>query len=173
MLKVRFCIHTHPHQHLHHNAGDSGHAPVDRAFLERVASALSTAGANLVTGPASAKNELIAHIKAKEPALFKKISRVETLDHPSGGALVAFARRFFKADNRCIRFPSIDSRLFCELRLPTSAPHCASAGTAGATVAMAPRPTAIRYVARTAGAARRTRRRSIKTARGRRAARVP
>src|SRR4051812_14638218 len=30
---------SHPHQHLHHkaNSGDSGHAPVDKKFLEQVA----------------------------------------------------------------------------------------------------------------------------------------
>jgi hypothetical protein len=32
--------------------------------------------------------------------LFKRISGVETLDHPTDGALVAFARRYFKADDR-------------------------------------------------------------------------
>jgi stalled ribosome rescue protein Dom34 len=93
---------THAHQHLHHkaNAGDSGHAPVDTAFLKGVATALSSAGAILVTGPANAKTELVAYIKAEHPELFKKISGVEALDHPTDGALVAFARRYFKADDR-------------------------------------------------------------------------
>ena len=29
---------SHPHQHIHHkaNSGDSGHAPVDKAFLKQV-----------------------------------------------------------------------------------------------------------------------------------------
>ena len=93
---------THPHQHLHHkaNSGDSGHVPVDTAFLRIVTAALSKAGAILITGPASAKTELAAYIKADHPELFKKISGVEALDHPTDGALVAFARRFFKSDDR-------------------------------------------------------------------------
>jgi hypothetical protein len=54
----------------------------------------------LVAGPASAKTELVAHIEREQPNLFKRISGVETMDHPTDGALVAFARRFFKADDR-------------------------------------------------------------------------
>src|SRR6266581_3818363 len=93
---------THPHQHLHHkaNARDSGHSPVDTSFLKNVAEALADAGAILITGPASAKKELAAHIEQERPDLFKRISGVETLDHPTDGALVAFARRYFKADDR-------------------------------------------------------------------------
>jgi stalled ribosome rescue protein Dom34 len=93
---------THPHQHIHHkaNARDSGHAPVDAAFLKNVAEALSGAGAILIAGPASAKTELAAYIEREQPNLFKRISGVETMDHPTDGALVAFARRYFKADDR-------------------------------------------------------------------------
>jgi stalled ribosome rescue protein Dom34 len=92
----------HPHQHIHHKANtrDSGHAPVDEAFLERVAQAIMRAGAILITGPASAKKELAAHIERVHPDLGKRISGVETLDHPSDGELVALARKFFKADDR-------------------------------------------------------------------------
>jgi stalled ribosome rescue protein Dom34 len=93
---------THPHQHIHHkaNAGDNGHAPLDKEFLNHVAHALDTAGAILITGPASAKTELAAYIKQTQPDLAKRISGVESLDHPTDGALVDFARRFFKADDR-------------------------------------------------------------------------
>jgi stalled ribosome rescue protein Dom34 len=93
---------TNPHQHLHHkaNSGDSGHAPLDKEFLKHVAEALSTAGAILITGPAGAKTELATYIKQTQPDLAKRISGVEALDHPTDGALVDFARRFFKADDR-------------------------------------------------------------------------
>lgn len=93
---------THPHQHIHHKANTrgSGHAPVDEAFLERVTQAIRPAGAILITGPASAKQELAAHIGRIHPELGKRISGVETLDHPSDGELVALARKFFRADDR-------------------------------------------------------------------------
>jgi stalled ribosome rescue protein Dom34 len=93
---------THPDQHIHHkaNAGDSGHAPVDQEFLKRVAQAIAQAGAILITGPANAKTELVTYIKKTEPLLAERISGVETLDHPSDGALLKLARTFFKADDR-------------------------------------------------------------------------
>jgi stalled ribosome rescue protein Dom34 len=93
---------AHPDQHIHHkaNSGDSGHAPVDKEFLERVTAALTHAGAILITGPANAKNELAHYIKQAQPNLAQRISGVETLDHPSDGELIALARTFFKADDR-------------------------------------------------------------------------
>jgi stalled ribosome rescue protein Dom34 len=93
---------SHPHQHLHHkaNSGDSGHAPVDKGFLERVAECIAHAGAVLITGPASAKTELAAHIERSSPELAKRISGIEPMDHPTDGELVAFARSYFKADDR-------------------------------------------------------------------------
>jgi stalled ribosome rescue protein Dom34 len=93
---------AHSHQHLHHkaNSGDSGHAPVDKDYLERVTKALSNAGAILIVGPGSAKTELHKHLEHAHPPIAAKVSAVETLDHPSDGALLAHARRFFKADDR-------------------------------------------------------------------------
>ncbi len=92
----------HPDQHLHHkaNAGDSGHAPVDNEFLQRVVVALAEAGAILITGPSSGETELDAYIKRHHPTLQGHISGIETLDHPSDGELLAHARKFFKADDR-------------------------------------------------------------------------
>ena len=93
---------THAHQHLHHkaNSGDSGHAQVDRQFLERVAAAIAHSGAILILGPAGAKTELHAHLKRAHPDIAAKVSAVETVDHPTDGQLLAQARQFFKADDR-------------------------------------------------------------------------
>jgi stalled ribosome rescue protein Dom34 len=92
----------HPHQHIHHkaNSGDSGHAPVDKEFYKHVAQAIAHAGAILIAGPSSAKTELVTYIKREQPQLAAKISGVEALDHPSDGALLALARKFFKGDDR-------------------------------------------------------------------------
>lgn len=93
---------SHPHQHLHHKANsiDSGHAPVDKDFLERVSAAVSHAGAILIGGPSSAKIELRKYLEHRHPQVAAKVSAVETLDHPSDGELIAHARHFFKADDR-------------------------------------------------------------------------
>ena len=91
-----------PHQHLHHkaNAIGSGHASVEHAFLERVSQALHEAGAVLITGPASAKNELAEHIARHHHELAARIAAVEPLDHPTDGQIVELARRFFRANDR-------------------------------------------------------------------------
>jgi stalled ribosome rescue protein Dom34 len=93
---------SNPHLHLHHkaNASDSGHAAVDRKFLERVTEAIAHSGVILLVGPANAKTELHAYLKETHPALAGRISAVETMDHPSDGQLLAHARLFFKADDR-------------------------------------------------------------------------
>ena len=93
------------HQHLHHkaNSSDSGHAPVDQDFLERVVRAVGDAGAILIAGPGTAKTELHTHIKRRHERVAERISAVETLDHPTDGQLLAHARRFFEADDRMRR----------------------------------------------------------------------
>jgi stalled ribosome rescue protein Dom34 len=96
-------IGTHTHQrHLHHkaNSGDSGKAPIDNEFYDRVAHSIQSAGALLITGPANAKTELVTYIKHHFPEIAKRISAVEPLDHPSDGELIAVARKFFRADDR-------------------------------------------------------------------------
>jgi stalled ribosome rescue protein Dom34 len=93
---------SHPHQHIHHkaNSGDSGHAPVDTAFLKDVTANLSNAGAILITGPANAKQELSKYLAEKQPGVASRIVGVEPLDHPSDAELLDLARKFFKAEDR-------------------------------------------------------------------------
>jgi len=88
--------------HLHHKANTpgSGHLGVDKEFFKRVVAALSHTGAILLTGPAIAKTELNHYMQEHRADPAKRISAVETLDHPSDGELVALARKFFKADDR-------------------------------------------------------------------------
>jgi stalled ribosome rescue protein Dom34 len=92
----------HPHANIHHkaNSGDSGHVGVDSEFLERVVKALGHAGAILITGPANAKTELSTYINREHPELARRISAVETSDHPTDGEVVAHGRTFFRADDR-------------------------------------------------------------------------
>lgn len=93
---------THRHEHLHHkaNSGDSGRAPQDHAFLQRVAASLASTATILVTGPANAKGELVSFLEAHQPAIAGRVAAVQPLDHPSDGQLEAYARKFFHADER-------------------------------------------------------------------------
>jgi len=92
----------HPTKHLHHKAMSigSGNAPADHEFLHAVAQSIADAGAVLITGPANAKTELVKHIEQHDPKLKKIVAGVETVDHPSDGQLVAFARKYLKVADR-------------------------------------------------------------------------
>jgi hypothetical protein len=91
-----------PTRHIHRktNTIGSGHAAPDAVFLHEVARLLGTAGAILITGPANAKVQLMTHLKSHDPEVAKRVSAVETLDHPSDGQLVALARKYFKAADK-------------------------------------------------------------------------
>ena len=99
----RLVVHPeHPTKHIHHKANSigSGHAAEDHDYLQAVVKSVADAGAVLITGPANAKIELIRHIHRHDPGRMKVIAGVETVDHPSDGALVAYARKYFKAADR-------------------------------------------------------------------------
>lgn len=85
-----------PTKHIHHKANSigSGHAAADKDFLHAVINAVSDAGAILITGPGSAKSELVKHIHEHDPQVMKLIAGVETVDHPSDGQLLAYARLY-------------------------------------------------------------------------------
>ena len=61
---------------------------------------LAEAAEVLVVGPGVAKLEFIKHVAKHEHALEPKIVGVETVDHPTDGQLVAYARRYFRAADR-------------------------------------------------------------------------
>jgi stalled ribosome rescue protein Dom34 len=92
----------HPTKHIHHKANTigSGHVPADNEFLHAVAAAVADAGAVLIAGPANAKTQLVKYIDAHDPKLMKAIAGVETVDHPSDGELVKFARHYLSATDR-------------------------------------------------------------------------
>jgi stalled ribosome rescue protein Dom34 len=91
-----------PTVHIHHKANSigSGHAAEDKHYLHEVAAAIADVKAALITGPASAKTELMKHIAQHDPKIAAIVAGVETLDHPSNGELIAHARRFFRAADR-------------------------------------------------------------------------
>jgi stalled ribosome rescue protein Dom34 len=94
----------HPTRHLHHKANSigSGHARENHDYLQAVAESIADAGAVLIAGPANEKAELVRHIREHSPKLMSAIVGVETVDHPSDGQLVAYARKHFKATDRML-----------------------------------------------------------------------
>jgi len=90
------------HSNVHHKAGvvGNGHDGGDQNYLHEVIHAVSEANEILIVGPGSAKLELLKHANAHDAIVAEKIIGVETVDHPSDGQLLAYAKKYFiKADN--------------------------------------------------------------------------
>ena len=86
--------------HLHNRAAVSGRREEDAHFYHEIAAALMDSAEVLVVGPSTGKLELIRHIHRHDPALEPRIVGVETVDHPTDGQLVAYARKYFRAADR-------------------------------------------------------------------------
>jgi len=89
---------------IHHKAGSvgSGHAHDSKAYLTAVADALQLSHEILIVGHGTAKNELASFIRDHVPALAPRILGVETVDQPTKGEILAFARKFFEAKDRTL-----------------------------------------------------------------------
>ena len=101
----RLVLHPdHPTRHIHHKANSigSGRASEDHEFFRAVAQSIADAGAVLLTGPADAKTKLPKYISEHDAKLMKIIVGAETVDHPSDAQLVAYARHYFKAEDRML-----------------------------------------------------------------------
>ena len=93
-----------PHAHLHAKRGNvgSGRQAEDKGYYHAIVEALSGAQEILVVGPAQAKLQLIKHMHAHDHAIADKVVGVETVDHPTDGQLVAYARKYFDVKDRML-----------------------------------------------------------------------
>ena len=87
----------------HHPAvghtGDIKHRDEDKFFAD-VATHLQRATEILIVGPGLAKTHLKAYLeKHRAHDLGARVVGVEAMDHPTDPEVVAFARRFFKANH--------------------------------------------------------------------------
>jgi len=101
------------HVHRHPKGENSNHEkPNDaHAFFKAVAQALEGAERILVVGPSTAKLEFIHYAYKQDPKLEPRIAGVETIDHPSDKQLIAYAKRYFAADDRMQGRPAEATRL--------------------------------------------------------------
>jgi stalled ribosome rescue protein Dom34 len=95
------------HRQVHHRSGSvgTGHAPEDVKFFDEIIVAVGDAQEVLVTGPGLLKNAFRQHADARHQAWSRRIMGVETLDHPSDGELLAFARKYFQKVDRMLGTP--------------------------------------------------------------------
>jgi stalled ribosome rescue protein Dom34 len=83
---------------LHRKSGrpGSGHAADDHRFFDEIVVALSGVREVLVTGPGTAKTAFQSYLVERHPDVARRVTGVETLDHPSDGELLDHARKHFK-----------------------------------------------------------------------------
>jgi stalled ribosome rescue protein Dom34 len=95
---------TQPHKKLHSKSCTvgAGKAAEDHAYYHAVVERLKGAEEILVVGPAQAKLQLIKHIHGHDHAMADKVVGVESIDHPTDGQLVAYARKYFVAKDKML-----------------------------------------------------------------------
>ncbi len=96
ILSPKHLIHRHPK-----GRGEAKEHPDDaKRFFHEVARSLDGTDAVLIVGPSSAKVEFSKYLQDHDRKLHAKVVGIETVDHPTGGEIVAYARRYFKASDR-------------------------------------------------------------------------
>ena len=91
--------------HIHHKSGTygSGHSHDAKSYLTEVTNALLGSQEILILGHGNAKTELTSFVRDHVPALAPRIMGVDTLDQPTPGQIVAFARKFFDEKDHMTR----------------------------------------------------------------------
>jgi stalled ribosome rescue protein Dom34 len=96
ILSPRHLIHRHPK-----GRGEAKEHPDDaKRFFHEVARSLDGSDAVLIVGPASAKLEFLRYLQDHDKALEARVVGIETVDHPTAGEIVAYARRYFVGSDR-------------------------------------------------------------------------
>ncbi len=102
-------IRSHSRHKLHTKSGvpGSGHATEDEKYYHEVAHAVAGALEILIVGPSTAKLALIKHMQKHDHAIAEKVVGIESVDHPSDGQLLAFARQYFERADRMRGDPAL------------------------------------------------------------------
>lgn len=98
-------VHAAPVEHPPHQRGqqpDRQNPDAAKHFFHEVAQTLNRAVSLLVVGPSTAKLEFLRYVTLHHPALEQRIAGVETVDHPTEGQVVAYAKRFFNLPDRVV-----------------------------------------------------------------------
>jgi stalled ribosome rescue protein Dom34 len=93
-----------PQHHIHRHPKGRGepreHPDDARRFFAEVVKRLDTVDEILIVGPSSAKDELSQYMKDHAAIAAAKVVGIESADHPTGGQMVASARRYFRGIDR-------------------------------------------------------------------------
>ena len=96
---------TAPLQNIHHKhprgaEGIKEHPDDAKRFFHEVARALEGTEEVLIVGPSTAKLEFFRYVHKHDHALEPRIVGIETVDHPTDGQIVAYAKKYFKLADR-------------------------------------------------------------------------
>lgn len=94
--------HRHLKRHIAKNASEANHPDDLKHFFHDIAQALESAEEVLIVGPSTAKMQFIKYVHGYVPKLASRIVGVETVDHPTDGQMVAFARKYFDRVDRML-----------------------------------------------------------------------
>jgi len=76
--------------------GAKDHPEDAKRFFHEVARVLDASEQILVLGPSTAKLEFIKYVHKHDHSLEPKVVGVETVDHPTDGQIVAYAKKYFE-----------------------------------------------------------------------------
>ena len=88
------------HKHPRGAEGQREHPEDAKRFFHDVARAVEGTEEVLVLGPSTAKLDFIRYVHKHDHALEARIVGIETVDHPTDGQVVAFAKKYFKLADR-------------------------------------------------------------------------
>ena len=96
---------VHAREHHNHNrpkGSEGGNEPTEEAqrFFHEVARSLDDSEAVLIVGPSTAKLEFFRYVHKHDHRLEQRVVGIETVDHPSDGQIVAYAKTYFKHSDR-------------------------------------------------------------------------
>jgi stalled ribosome rescue protein Dom34 len=95
-------------EHQHHRAYSvgSGKAAEHPEYYEQIIAKIRHAAEWLVVGPANAKLAFSKHLHKQHANLEHRLVGLETVDHPSDGQLLAYAKQYFTAADRMAGVPT-------------------------------------------------------------------
>jgi hypothetical protein len=76
------------------------HPDDTRRFFQALANSLTDAEGIVIVGPSSAKLEFLRYVHMHAHGLEPKIVGIETMDHPTDGQIVAYAKQYFNLGGR-------------------------------------------------------------------------
>lgn len=85
----------HLHKHPKSAEGRKEHPDDMKRFFDAVVHQLEGVNAILVLGPSTAKLHLLRYLREHAPNVERRVVGAETVDHPTDGQLVAYARQYF------------------------------------------------------------------------------